>query len=169
MANSCADSINLLPTTTSPTPTPTPISAVNGISTGAIAGIAVGAALGGILIFCFVLFFVWRHRKQRHLQKLKQGIDDPATAEEFSKPEKAQLHSDEYRPHREELPGSKAPLRVRTVGGLNEMEHSPLERTYSEMAANEPAGSELKGDLRLSPTTDSLTLVSSGLRNEVSR
>lgn len=57
--------------------------------------------------------------------------------------EKAQLHSDEYKPRREELIGSKAPLRIRTIDGLHEVEYQDLSRVRSEMSANEVAAAEL--------------------------
>lgn len=57
--------------------------------------------------------------------------------------EKAQLHSDDYKPTREELEGSKALLPVRTIEGLHEVEYRDLTKVRSEMSANEVAAAEL--------------------------
>lgn len=55
--------------------------------------------------------------------------------------------------------GSKAPPKIRVVGGLNELEYAPLMQSRTEMSANEVAAPELRSDM--SPTTDSSTLVES--------
>ncbi|KAK5071495.1 hypothetical protein LTR64_004727 [Lithohypha guttulata] len=133
------------------------------LSTGAIAGLAVGAALGGILPFSLVLFFIWRRRRKAERKKAAQA--DVAATE--SREEKAQLYLDDYQPTREELEGMKVPRTVREVGGLNKLEHEPLYRTCSELPANEVAGAEMRSDM--SPTTDSSTLVDSSASNRFSQ
>lgn len=127
------------------------------LGTGAIAGVAVGAAAGGIIIFVCVAFFIWRHRKQK---KRTRQVEHTEIVEQ----EKAQLHSDEYQPKREEMQGSIVPKRIRTVGGLTELEYLPYDRTWSEMPVNEAVGAELRDSV--SPTTDSSTLVTSSSRGE---
>lgn len=119
------------------------------LSTGAIAGIAIGAALGGILVFAFLLFFIWKHRKNKRKIMLSAGETEAAYGQ------KAQLHSDDYKPKREELEGSKVPRKVKVVGGLNEMEHTPLSVTRSEMSVNEAAALEMRADSSI--TADSFT------------
>lgn len=111
----------------------------------------------GILVILGSGFFIWRHRRQkkRHLAQQQSFVGTG----DNSHTEKAQLHSDEYRPHREELQGSKVPPRIRTVGGMNELDATGLERVRSEMASNEPAAQEISSDM--SPITDSSTLVGS--------
>jgi hypothetical protein len=106
-------------------------------NTAAIAGGAVGG-VAFLLVLVGILYFVRRHRKRRHK---RPSPDEPQ--------EKAQLHSDDVKPDRKELLGSKVPqamLEKKTV--LNELpaneevvrQHGPLE----EMPSNEPAGQELE-------------------------
>lgn len=83
------------------------------------------------------------------------------SAEEI-KEEKAQLHSDDYRP---EFEGRLSP-NIRTVGELTEMEHYDY-KPKAEMPANEPAGSELRSDTN--PSTDASTLVASNESGEQRR
>jgi len=78
--------------------------------------------------------------------------------------EKAQLHSDEYKPPREELEDTRAPPKMRTVEGLHEMEYHDFAAVRSEMSANEVAASELRDGTVSSPVTDSSTLVGSSSR-----
>lgn len=114
-----------------------------------------------MLVLAFVLLFIWRHRRTR---KRKSAAKNTATGGDEPQ-EKAQLHSDEYKPQREELEGSKASPRIREIAGLNELEHVRLSKTRSEMAANEVAGAEISSER--TPLTDSSTVVGSSLRNEV--
>lgn len=128
------------------------------LSTGALAGIAVGAALGGMLVLAAVIFFIWRHRRA---VKRRKTAHPETTAQ--TEQEKAQLHSDDYKPRREELEGSEAAIKVRQVGGLNELEHDPISRVRSEMSVNEPAAREMSSGMP--SMADSSTLVSSGSRS----
>ena len=130
------------------------------LSTGALAGTAVGAALGSMLVLAAVIFFIWRHRRAARRRKTESADVIAGTQEE-----KAQLHSDEYKPRREELEGSKAAMKVRQIGGLNELEHDPISRVRSEMSANEPAAREMSSTMP--STADSSTLVSSGSRSNL--
>ena len=57
--------------------------------------------------------------------------------------EKAQLHSDEYRPPREELQGSTVPRKIRAIDGLHEVEYRDIRAGKGEMEANEPAALEM--------------------------
>lgn len=120
--------------------------------------------MGGILAFAFVVFFIWRHRRNR---KRQSGVTSTTLTEHQQPGEKAQLHSDEYKPHREELEVSHGLPRVRQVGELTELEYAPYSGTRPEMAANEGVGSELNS--QRSPVTDSTTLVGSSSRDEVHR
>ncbi|KAF5002021.1 hypothetical protein FGRMN_632 [Fusarium graminum] len=101
------------PTTNDPPPneTDTPSSVNAGLSQGAIAGIAVGAILGGVFIFGGLGWFLWNRSK-------RQG--DPGSTNGVHNQE--QQHSDVQSP-KAELPGdSAAPLshNARDVPGLHE-------------------------------------------------
>lgn len=56
--------------------------------------------------------------------------------------DKAQLHSDDYKPKREELAGSKVPPRIRAIEGLYEIEYHDLKAGRGELSANEVAAAE---------------------------
>lgn len=71
---------------------------------------------------------------------MQQRVD--AAAVEASG-EKAQLHSDEYKPPREELVGSVNKHRVRATHGLHEVEYRDMVDGTGEMAANEAAAPEM--------------------------
>jgi len=132
-------------------------------STEVIAGIAVGAALGGMLVLGFILFFIRRHRRRRQSKTSTEPSEEAQGPEE-----KAQLHSDEYVPPRWELHGTRAPPQVRVVGGLEEMEFDPsIARDRAEFAANDPVGAELNGGKsRSEPIGEASTLVASSASTE---
>ena len=56
--------------------------------------------------------------------------------------DKAQLHSDEYKPKRNELVVSQVPQRVRAIEGLHEIEYHDLKAGRGELSANEAAAAE---------------------------
>lgn len=120
------------------------------MTTSAVAGVAVGAAVGGMLLFAFVTFFIWRHRRVR------MRVNSVALGEE-EQPRKAQLHSDSHEPTREELQGTKVPRGIREIGGLNEIEYTPLMHRRPEMCANETTALELGSDSN--PLIDWLALL----------
>lgn len=86
-----------------------------------------------------VVSFIWWHRRKRR--------DEKATAQERKslqdRLDKAQLHSEDYKPHREELQGSRVPLQIRMIDGVHEVEHQDISRIRSELSANEIAAAEL--------------------------
>jgi len=57
---------------TLPEPSQETVSSSNGLSTGAKAGIAVGAVIGGLALIALVAFFVWRRGKTAGMK----GKDD---------------------------------------------------------------------------------------------
>lgn len=63
-------------------------------------------------------------------------------ASRLAEPEKAQLHSEDLKPRREELPGEPVIL-VKSVGGLQEMDGTQDVSYVRELPANEDVGSEL--------------------------
>lgn len=147
------------PPTTATSLSPTHASVGNSLSKGTIAGIAIGGAAGTFIVFAIMMFFIFRHRKQAKQSKAVLQDDRRPT-------EKAQLDSTEYKPHREELEGSKGVRKIRQVGGLNEMEHNPmLQKVTSEMSANEIAAAEVNS----SATQQSSTLLGSSTRDTDSR
>ncbi|KAH9896199.1 hypothetical protein F4778DRAFT_258705 [Xylariomycetidae sp. FL2044] len=84
----------------------------SGLSTGAKAGIGVGAALGGILIFGVIGYLLWRLRK---MEKRHHRHDDESNGNaQFEKPELAadttwyghELHAD----HRHEMDAPAVPV-----------------------------------------------------------
>ncbi|KAK5942171.1 hypothetical protein PMZ80_006126 [Knufia obscura] len=154
-----------MPSTTSPTdssttaPAYTPTLAPSPdseLSKGAIAGIASGSVIGGILILIILALFIRRHR---HHAKRRLAAATAADSAARDQTEKAQLHSDEYKPPREELEGSKAPMILRTIEGLHEMEYREMSSARVEMDANEVAAAELRGETFSTPITESSTLV----------
>lgn len=121
------------------------------ISNGAVAGVALGAAVGGVFLFVSVAFFIWRHRTT----KKRRGFTHSST--EDGEPTKPQLHSDSHEPLREELLGPETPRKIREIGGLNEIEYSPVTPIRSEMTVNEATAMELRSDSN--PLIDWLALM----------
>lgn len=153
MESTVSTSSSLLPSSSatpeSQTQTPTPTSTStpsatqtpepsHDLGTGAVAGIAVGATIFFILLIAFVVFFVWRRRRQSKSDKAAQEqvlIDG----------EKAQLHSDDVKPKREEVEGSAVPRKVRVIEGMHEVENTSLMKPDLEMDVNEVAAAEAGG------------------------
>lgn len=137
-------------------------------STGVIAGIAVGATIGVVIVLSLVAFFVWRLRRKR---KSMKNVTTAGAIDTENRTEKSQLHSDDYKPSRKELEGSKVLLTVREIAGVHEIETQDLSKVRTEMSANEIAASELDTPdrARLSPTTDSSTLLGSSVRSHGGR
>jgi hypothetical protein len=98
------------------------------LSGGAIAGVAVGCTLAFVVIVGFLIFFFLRRHKQR-----RQRVIEQAEAANIQGAEKAQLHSEDLKPNRNELAGDQHLVLKR---------HVPV----IEMPANEIAGSELEGE-----------------------
>lgn len=89
------------------------------------------------------------------------------TAAKEAQQEKAQLHSEDYKPHLIELQGSRGATKVRQVEGLHELDHALLSSSRGELPANGGVGPEMRGDTSL--TTGSSTFVDSNVRDEISR
>jgi hypothetical protein len=108
-------------------------------NTGTIIGAAVGGSLGGILLIVLIVgFIIIRRRKQR-----KAAL---AIAEQ--PPEKAQLHSDDYKPPREELLGTLGKKQYdHTV--MSELPSNEPVALRKEMPANEEVGAELDNKVKI--------------------
>ncbi len=105
-----------------------------------IAGATVGSVIGVTLIFGFLLLFFLRRRKQKR-QKENQASQD-------TKPqpvvEKAQLHSDDYKPERTELLGDQPGVKRKPVPPAEMAANENPVRITSEMSANEIVASDLQ-------------------------
>lgn len=115
----------------------------NDLSTGAIAGTAVGATVVVMLLLGLAGWFIWRHRHKRKKKRESEKAAVAGKSDSHEDGQKAQLHSDDCKPDRKELEGSMVPLKVREIAGVYEIEYQDLSRVRSEMSANEIAASEL--------------------------
>lgn len=110
-----------------------------GLTIVEVAGVAVGATIAFILTTALVVGLVWRHHRKRRREK--NAIVDKRKLQDIQ--EKAQLHADDYKPHREELEGSNGVFQMRTIEGLHEIDTQNFSTLGSEMNANEVAAAEL--------------------------
>jgi hypothetical protein len=110
------------------------------LSGGAIAGVAVGCTLAFVVIVGFLIFFFLRRRKQR-----RQRVIEQAEAANVQGAEKAQLHSEDLKPNRNELAGDQRLVLKRHVPVAEMPANEDPQWAMGEMPANEIAGSELEG------------------------
>ncbi|OAL25247.1 hypothetical protein AYO22_05124 [Fonsecaea multimorphosa] len=102
---------------TNPSPhSPDTVASTHESHTGAIAGGVVGGVLG-LASLVLVVFLFWRRQRRRRAR----------TNQTSTATEKAQLHADDVKPDRKELPG--------TEGSQDLLQKKPTE--VAEMAANE--------------------------------
>jgi hypothetical protein len=97
-------------------------------SAGAIAGVAVACTLAAVFIIALVIFLYFRRRKRHKQDKIRK-----AETADRQEEEKAQLHSEDLKPIRQELSGDQ-PLA------------SKKDVPIAEVPANEAVGSELPGE-----------------------
>jgi hypothetical protein len=107
--------------------------------TGVIVGAAVGGTIGGILLVGLVIScFVFRRRKKHRA----------ALAAKNQVPEKSQLHSDDYKPPREEMLGTLGKKQYdHTV--MSELPSNERVESPPEMPANEEVGAELDNRVKV--------------------
>lgn len=89
-----------------------------------------------------MILFIWYRRRTK-----KQAKEVAADVIEQDTMQKAQLHSDDYKPRREELAGSYVPPKVRAINGLYEVEYHDWKVGRGELSANEVAIAEKDGHL----------------------
>jgi hypothetical protein len=112
-------------------------------NTGTIIGAAVGGSVGGVVLIGFLIgFFIMRRRKQR---KATLAANEPT--------EKAQLHSDDYKPHREELLGTLGKKQYDHTALSELPSNEPVEKT-KELPANEETGAELDNRVKIPQKVD---------------
>ena len=105
----------------------------------------VGGSLGGILLLAFIAgFILMRRRNQRKAE----------AAAAAQPPEKAQLHSDDYMPPREELLGTLGKKQYDHTKMSELPSNEPVEKT-KELPANEEVGAELDNKVRILKTEGS--------------
>jgi hypothetical protein len=142
MPYSCVAASALISTQASPTPFPGSQTPLPKSNTGTIVGAAVGASIGGILFVALVVgFIIVRRRKGR---KPLATTDQP--------PEKAQLHSDDYKPPRRELPGTLGKKQYDHTIMSELPSNEPVEQT-KELPAKEEVAAELDNRVKI-PNTD---------------
>lgn len=95
-----------------------------------------------ILVALALIFLLVRRRRKQAKQR-ESALALSRT--EQRPPEKAQLDSTEYHPHREELEGSAGMRKARHLAGIHELAYSPTTDS-SEMSANEIAAKEMLAD-----------------------
>ena len=126
-----------------------------GVSKGAIAGIAVGAALGGMLLLGGIIFLV--RRRKRGSANNRQTDSFVTTTSNDHEPEKAELHSGDYRHDARELEGSRNTNHVRHIRGRGGPGANSAANGPFELSANEIRELGM-GSSALPSTTDSSTL-----------
>jgi hypothetical protein len=90
-----------------------------------------------------------RRRNQRKaILAASQRPEDP-----HEPPEKPQLHSDDYKPHREELLGTLGKKQYDHTALLELPSNEPVEKT-KELPANEETGAELDNRVKIPKTVD---------------
>jgi len=106
---------------------------------GTIAGVAIGCTLAFVFIIGFLIFFFLHRRKQR-----RQRVIEQAEAANVQEVEKAQLHSEDLKPTRNELAGDQPLVLERHVPVAEMPANWDPRWTMGEMPANEIAGSVLQ-------------------------
>ncbi|OBT82059.1 hypothetical protein VE02_09372 [Pseudogymnoascus sp. 03VT05] len=113
------------PPTLEPEPNPYP-----GPSTGAVAGIAVGATLAGLLVLGGLGFLVWRHfSKKKSTEQYTSGHQAPPPVEEYYKPPVAGRGCNQFSPPPQTL--------AQDPGGLYEVPRHPLPRSQGPVGPYE--------------------------------
>ena len=136
-------------------------------SNAAEVGGGVGGGVGGAALIIVVAWFALRKRRTK-----------PTSVEDTGVPEKAQLHSDDIKPDRKELEGTKASQNMLEKRATNLSELPANEEVIDkhrskEMPSNEPAGHEMETTEnemaaldRMARMTDSTTLGSGNTKSE---
>jgi hypothetical protein len=113
-------------------------------NTRTIIGAAVGGSIGGIILIGLIIgFFFMRRRKQRKAILAANQL-----------PEKPQLHSDDYKPHREELLGTLGKKQYDHTAMSELPSSEPVEKT-KEVPANEEVGAELDNKVKIPKVDES--------------
>lgn len=98
--------------------------------------------MGGILLIGAVISYIVIQRRRKHRA---------ANLAEEQPPEKAQLHSDDYKPPRGEMLGTLGKKQYDHTALSELPSNEPVERT-PEMQVNEEVGAELDNRVKISKT-----------------